>query len=104
MCFCWRQANTVLKPDASSGCALVCPEVGVLYPLESLTALNSTDLEAEAAAAERGDPFSVFSVPSVASVVQSPYIMAVIGKLKTYVDKPVARCYNHTKQAIGGDL
>jgi hypothetical protein len=41
-------------------------------PLESLTTLNSTDLEAEAAATERGAPLSVFSVPSVASVVQSP--------------------------------
>ena len=35
-------------------------------PLESLTALNSTE------ATERGAPLSVFSVPSVASVVQSP--------------------------------
>jgi len=41
-------------------------------PLESLTGLNSTDLEAEAAATERGAPLSAFSVPSVASVVQSP--------------------------------
>ena len=40
-------------------------------PLESLTALNSPDLEAEAAATERGAPFSVVSVLSVASVVQS---------------------------------
>ena len=35
-------------------------------PLESLTALNSTE------ATERSAPLSVFSVPSVASVVQSP--------------------------------
>ena len=35
-------------------------------PLESLTALNSTE------ATERGAPLSAFSVPSVASVVQSP--------------------------------
>ncbi len=41
-------------------------------PLESLTALNSTDLEAEAAATERGAPLSVVSVLSAASVVQSP--------------------------------
>jgi hypothetical protein len=33
-------------------------------PLESLTALNSTDLEAEAAATERGAPLSVFSALS----------------------------------------
>ncbi len=66
--------------------------------METLTTLSSTE------ATECGAPLSGFSVPSVASVVQSPYIMAVIGKLKTYVDKPVARCYNHTKQVIGGDL
>ena len=40
-------------------------------PLESLTALNSTDLEAEAAATESDAPLTVVSVPSVASVVQS---------------------------------
>ena len=57
-----------------------------------------------AEAAERGAPVSVVSVLSAASVVQSPYIMVVIGKLKTYVDKPVARCHDHTKQTIGGDL
>ena len=39
-------------------------------PLESLTALNSTDLEAEAAATERGAPLSVVSILSVASVVR----------------------------------
>jgi len=70
VCFCWRQANTVLKPDASQDRAPECPETGVLYPLESLTALNSTDLEAEAAATERGAPLSVVSVLSVASVVR----------------------------------
>jgi len=42
-------------------------------PLESLTALNSTDLEAEAAATERGASLSVFSALSVASVVQPPW-------------------------------
>jgi hypothetical protein len=46
----WCQANTVIKPDASPGCAPACPEAGVLYPLESLIALNSTE------ATERGAP------------------------------------------------
>jgi hypothetical protein len=41
-------------------------------PLESLTALNSTDLEAEAAATERGASLSAFSVPPAASVVELP--------------------------------
>ena len=62
-------------------------ELEVVYELEgqafeSLTALNSTDLEAEAAATERGAPLSAFSVPSAASVVLSP------GSQKGVSDEP----------------
>ena len=52
------QKNGIPEPDASQGCALACPEAGVLYALESLTALNSTE------ATERGAPLSVFSALS----------------------------------------
>jgi len=158
------------QPDASRGRALACSEAGVLYALESLTALNSSDLEAEAAAlvseaaalvseaaafvseaaalvseaaaTERGAPLSAFSVFSAASVVQfplpalprllptsrpqagpawrlyttrraadSPYVVTANTTFhgryrgaKGCVDKPVTEWYNHTKQAIGGDL
>ncbi len=51
-------ANIIPEPNASHGCTLACPEAGVLYGLESLTALNSTE------ATERGAPLSVFSALS----------------------------------------
>jgi len=60
-------ALLILTALSLTGTASPRPE---RQPLESLTALNSTDLEAEAAATESGAPLSAFSVLSVASVVQ----------------------------------
>jgi hypothetical protein len=56
-----------------------------LHVLESLIALNSTDLEAEAAATERGASFSVLSVligisDSVVRALRAPSLAFCLSK------------------------